>query len=206
MARRSRSTRRDSVPQRGTPRTANRRERIAEEFDDAWLRTLSERQWIRYVDLTQYEDRRRYHPEKLSGMRAGPAPRAFRNKPRIVVVPSTHRLARYAPYGGRVPLGRMFRDEKRVRRRSLEWWTEKKIYYGYDGWVKGVAHSYSPDHFSHRVGFNLPWQVIICVRRRKRREVLFALNRVRRVFSGGRGGKLHLRRRRHRSYWSEVRC
>lgn len=46
------------------------------------------------------------------------------------------------------------------------------------------------------VGFNNPKDVLICARRKERREVLFATRRHRR----GRGGS------RRRNWWSNVRC
>lgn len=47
------------------------------------------------------------------------------------------------------------------------------------------------------VGFHAPKKVVICVRRRMRKEVLFALNRT------GKGAK---KRKHRRSYYSDVRC
>lgn len=49
---------------------------------------------------------------------------------------------------------------------------------------------------SHRLGFDQPVHVVRCVRRKQRREVLFAKRRTRK----GSGA------RRHRNQWSNVHC
>lgn len=184
--------RRSGTRGRVTRRNSNPRLPL-DEFDDEWLREYSERQFSEYIDLTKYEDRRRWHPSKLRGIPPGPALAGRITKPRVVVVPEGHRLARLAPYGGRVPLSSVLSREKRTRRRSLDYFTEKT----YRG-PHGTYHSFGPDHLSRRVGFQHPWQVMICVRRRIRREVIFALNK------GGKGKahKHHYRRNEH----SEIRC
>lgn len=50
---------------------------------------------------------------------------------------------------------------------------------------------------SHRIAFDVPKRVAICVRRKSRKEVLFAKNKA------GRGGA---RRSPRRNYWSSVNC
>lgn len=170
-----------------------------QDFDDAWLDQVRERQWSRSIDLTRIEDRRRWHPNRLRDRVIGPA-RMDVHRPRIVIVPEGHPLARHAPYGGRVPLHKVLERERRIRRRSLDYPTEQQI------WDKRgfKQRAYLGDHLSRRVGFQFPWQVMICVRRRRRREVLHALNIAGRVFrsGGGGGGFRHPRR----NEWSEVRC
>lgn len=179
------------------PIFANRPRRVAprySDFDESWLRQYSERQWSRLVDLTKIEDRRRWHPNRLSQMPIGPAPKGLQNRPRFVIVPEGHSLARLAPYGARVPIKKLMKQEKRTRRRSLDWFTEQHRYDRYGGKYAILT----TDHVSRRVGFQHPWQVIVCVRRKKRREVLFALGK------GGRGG--NARRVVRRNEFSEVRC
>lgn len=191
-------SRRSGSRGRDNPTIANRtRRRVAPRYNDfteEWLRRYSERQYSQYVDLTKIEDRRRWHPNRLKNIPVGPAPLGLQTRPRIVIVPEGHRLARFAPYGGRVPLHKLLEREKRIRRRSLEYPTEAALRDRYGS----VYRAYTGSHLSRRVGFSHPWQVIVCIRRRRRREVLFALNK------GGRGGN----KRRHvrRNFWSEVRC
>lgn len=48
-----------------------------------------------------------------------------------------------------------------------------------------------------RVKFNVPQEVALCVRRKQRREVLFAKRRT------GKGSRA---RRRRRTYWSNISC
>lgn len=170
-----------------------------EDFDERWLRAYQERQWSRLIDLTRIQDRRRWHPNKMRNIPVGPA-RENVHRPRIVIVPEGHRLARLAPYGGRVPLHKVLRSEYRIRRRSLDEPREYRLYDKY-----GVPyHAFIPDHLSRRVGFQFPWQVMICIRRKRRREVLHALNVAGRIFRAGGGGGGFRRPRRNR--FSEVRC
>lgn len=58
-----------------------------------------------------------------------------------------------------------------------------------------VTYSSSPGNIPIGIGFARPDTVAICVRRKVRREVLFAKNK-----SGGR------HRRPRRNYWSSVKC
>jgi len=164
-------------------------------FDDAWLAQYRERQSSRLVDLTNFEDRRRWHPNNMPP--AGPSPRSMIGRPRIVIVPEGHRLARLAPYGGRVPLEHILAQrelDRRIRRRSFHEPREHRLKDKY-----GVPYrAYIPDHFSTRIGFQYPWQVMICVRRKRRKEVLHALKK-----TGGRGAP---HKKPRRNYWSEVRC
>jgi len=187
--------RRSSSSGRVPPRNANPRlpPRFSD-FNDAWLRQIAERQYVRFVDLTSIEDRRRWHPNRLRSIPSGPAPQGFQSRPRVIIVPEGHPLARLAPYGGRVPLRKLLHDDGRIRRRSLDDFVEAQIWDKYGG----KQTVYRAGHLSRRVGFQHPWQVIICVRRKRRREVMFAI---------GKAGSGQKRQRRpRRNEWSEVRC
>lgn len=161
------------------------------EFDDAWLRTIQENPGIRFVDLTAWQDRRRYHPRGLGKF---PRPENYHavgwhHKPRIVVVPEDHALAKRATYNQRYSLrdvwtGKTYRESDfyadhvdRYQRRSYQW-------------HRGQYR---------RLGFHAPWQVVICVRRQRRKEVMFAYGRAGKV-GNGRG------KRQRRNYYSQVRC
>lgn len=186
MARRSRSG-------RVAHRNANSVAPSINDFDEKWLRDIQERAYARFVDLTSIEDRRRWHPSNRTI--GGPAPRGLAaTRPRIVIVPEGHPLARLAPYGGRVPLHKVLKRENRIRRRFLDDWSEKQRFDKHGG----LYSSYMPDHLSRRVGFQHPWQVMICIRRKQRKEVLHAFKK-----TGSGGGK---QRRPRRNFWSEVRC
>lgn len=172
---------------RGPNKTANAGVAPPDPFNDRWLRQFSERQYLFYADLSSLEDRRRFHPDKLSGMRIGPAPRALVGRPRIVIVPEGHRLARYAPWGARKKLRDVI-DDRGVRWR-VPGGTEYSDYYNSE---------YDPRDISRRVGFQHPWQVMICVRRRRRREVIFAFGKA--------GSGKRKQNKPRRNFWSEVRC
>lgn len=185
---------------RGARRTANSRVAPpASSFQEAWLRAFQERQYLAYADLTNIEDRRRYHPERLLGLRIGPAPRSLLGRPRVVIVPEGHRLSRLAPWGGRVPIAKALAREQRkafdrVRLRSLDYPTERQVFDAHGG----LQRVYQGDHLSRRVGFQHPWQVMICIRRKRRKEVIFA--------KGKAGSGKRKQKRPHRNFWSEVRC
>jgi len=193
---------------RGRVAHRNANTRIAprfSDFDERWLRQYSERQWSRLVDLTKLQDRRRWHPNRLQNLPVGPAPRGLQNYPRIVIVPEGHRLARLAPYGGRVraedivghaALG----GRARLYRGSLEWLEERRMRARGAGKSREdqVYDASVPAHISRRVGWQHPWQVMICVRRKRRKEVMFAIGK-----AGAGGG---MQRPPRRNFWSEVRC
>lgn len=61
--------------------------------------------------------------------------------------------------------------------------------------LRNGAHFRSPLFPSHRVGFDIPRKVLICVRRKTRKEVIIA----KRVAPSGGGSK-------HFNIWSEVSC
>lgn len=166
-----------------------------DDFDDVWLDRLRERPDVGFVDLESRQDRRRYHPNALRGRSvSGVPPRGLTRQPRIVIVPEGHKLARHQTYGGRYTLdqvrNRYLIKSKKRKRHSVTYEARRDRY--------GMI-TYERSRIPQRVGFTLPWQVIICVRRKRRREVLHALNIAGR--SGvGRG------KRQHRNEYSEVRC
>lgn len=165
-------------------------------FDDYWLSRIRERSDARYIDLTRYEDRRRWHPSKLGPFTQQPLPKGIRFRPRIVIVPEGHKLARLQTYGGRYSL-RGLQYGWKLRRRALpaDWMRMRP-----DEWPTGAVTGYRrSDDLSRRVGFQLPWQVIICVRRKRRREVMHALD------IAGRKG-VGAGRPQRRDEYSEVRC
>lgn len=166
------------------------------DFDESWLERIRERFDARYIDLTRLEDRRRWHPSKLGEFTQRPLPRGLRFRPRIVIVPEGHRLARFQTYGGRYSL-RALRSGWKVRARYLaRHWRELSPHEWPYGSVRGVTWG---EEVSRRVGFAMPWQVVLCVRRKRRREVMHALG-----IAGRRG--VGAGRRWHRNEWSDVRC
>ena len=177
-------------------------DRIYNAFNEEWLARVSERQWVPFIDLTDIEDRRRFHPNRLANLPGGPAPLDARGQARVVVVPENHPLARKAPWRGTVPLDQAVRRRLRVgsidafnRRRWFPWDFQRpqrlRDAYGnpYD--------AYANQDVPRAVGFQHPWQVMICIRRRRRREVMHAL---------GHAGRAGHQRKHKRNYWSEVRC
>lgn len=138
------------------------------DFDEAWFTRFREFSRAAYVDLSTVEDRRRWHPNArwprftMSGLR-----------PRVLVVPQGHKLQKYWTYGGNVPLSHIYHRAGLHKRRMIREWSkeERRDRYG----VPYLAEVYST-RLSPRVGFHLPWQVIVCVRRRRRREVMHALH------------------------------
>lgn len=182
---------------RGARRSSARRQPApADVFDDEWLSDIRERFDARYIDLTRHEDRRRWHPDNLKAQTQRPLPRTLRGRhPRIVVVPEKHRLARLATYGGTVPLGRLFARRGDKRRLIREWQDQALVDpHGFKYHARVLNTRISP-----RLGFHLPWQVIICVRRKKRREVMHALK------IAGRKG-VGAGKRQRRTEYSEVVC
>lgn len=178
-------------------RSSTRRQSAPRDFDENWLSDIRERFDARYIDLTRYEDRRRWHPDNLKPYTQQPLPRTLRGRaPRIVIVPERHRLAKYATYGEKYKLGEVYARKRGLKRHLMREWEETPL-------VDKYGHGYSAKLFntriSPRVGFHLPWQVIICVRRQKRREVMHALN-----FAGKSG--LGRGKKQNRNRYSEVRC
>lgn len=165
-------------------------------FDNDWLDNVRNRPSIRYIDLTRYEDRRLYDPGNVSAWsRDVRPPRGLNGPPRVVVVPENSKLARLQTYGGRYTLDEVYNYARKGRLHPShpKGWQKAE-------WTYGNAPSYEYRNYpSHRIGFHLPWQVIICVRRRRRRQVMFALRQA------GRGAKRH-KKTYHRNAWSEVRC
>lgn len=167
-------------------------------FDDAWLNNIRERQYLRFIDLTSIQDRRRFHPSRIKALPIGPAPAGLALRPRIVIVPEGHRLSRLSQ--GRVPLRDVLKRKarigpyRRVERYSLDYPVRSRVTdpSGY------TRTAYVGDHFSRRVGFQYPWQVLICIRRRRRKEVIHAL--------GHAGAGKPRQRRPRRNFYSEVRC
>jgi len=186
-----RSSGRGRVPNRN----ANRRLPHPNQYTEAFYRSLLDRSYLRYIDLTSVEDRRRYHPQTFDrDYPAGPAPRGLVGRPRILIVPEGHRLARKAPWKAtrRLPdvLYGLWQEQRRFPFDEMML-QRQRVHYG-------VHDVYADDHLSRRVGFSHPWQVIVCVRRKRRREVLHALRKT------GRGGSKQ--RKPRRNFWSEVRC
>lgn len=168
----------------------------ADIFNDDWLRELTEIPDARYVDLGSETDRRTYAPDNLKGMaRGGVVRKELRFRPRIVIVPEGHPLARKQTYGGRYSL-RAIKQGWKVRRRSVPHFLRKYMPHEW-GYGNTTVYGRSSDELSRRVGFALPWQVVICVRRKRRREVMFALKKT----SKGSGAK-----NRRRDEYSDVRC
>lgn len=165
-------------------------------FDDAWFASIRERRRARYVDLTSVEDRRRWSPQRLRSM--GPEvyePRGLDTRPRIVIVPEGHKLARHQTYGGRYSLKQILKFE-RLRR---PWSHVVGEPWQRSDWRYGDVKAYARHPLSRSVGFTLPWQVIVCVRRKQRREVMHALK------VAGKGGVGRGKKQR-RTEFSEVRC
>lgn len=188
MPKRRRSSRN---PERGPRRPARSRSAPGPDlFDEAWLTRFREFSRARYVDLTSVEDRRRWNPNS----RWAPAKNVLGLRTRVVVVPEKHRLARFATYGMRVPLSHLYKYRNRkyaVRSQRPEYQYDR-----YGG--KQLVTSLGVRTVPKRIGFHMPWQVIICVRRRRRREVMHALG-VAGSSGAGRAPK------RHNAY-SEVVC
>lgn len=165
-------------------------------FDEAWLSRIRERFDARYIDLGSYQDRRRWHPSKLDPSYV-PGPRGLRYGARIIVVPEGHRLARFQTYGGRYSLRAIQRGWAVRQRRMGHHWRPLAPHDWPYGSVRG--HRLSERGPARRLGFHLPWQVIICVRRRRRREVMHAIG-----IAGKRGVGAGKKWRRDR--FSNVRC
>lgn len=181
-------------------RSIARRRSAPDPFDDAWFSDIAERFDARYIDLTREEDRRRWHPSRLGPYTAQPAPRGLLRRPRIIIVPEGHRLARRQTYGGRFSLSEVLSNKYLQRYRAWEeTYADDPIEHHAQGWTRRGRFGKQVHELSKRVGFALPWQVIVCVRRKRRREVLHALN-----VAGGKG--IAKGRRIRRTEYSEVRC
>lgn len=163
-----------------------------ESFDTSWLSRIRENPGVRLVDLMRYEDRRRYSPDTIEQY---PKPshttaRGWLGKPRIVIVPEGHKLAKYQTYGGRYSLRDVWHGKTYRESDYYAWERDPKFGRESNRLYKGV---------SRRLGFHAPWQVVICVRRKRRREVMHALR-----IAGKRGvGRGKTQRR---NYYSQVRC
>lgn len=167
-----------------------------DQFDDAWFDAIRERRSARFVDLTSWEDRRRWSPRRLRRMVPEVyEPRGLQTDPRIVIVPEGHRLARHQTYGGKYSLDQV----RKFGRNRRPWMHVVGEPWSRTEWPYGNVRAYTRHALSRSVGFTLPWQVIVCVRRKRRKEVMHALNIAGR--SGvGRGKK------QRRNEFSEVRC
>lgn len=186
--------RRSGAGQRGASRTAN--PRVAARsyassipslsvFDDDWLNSVREGD-PDFIDLGSVEDRRRYAPGRIK-----PAKTVRGLRARIVVVPEGHRLARLQTYGGRYSINE-------VRASNQRYPLRKKARWQLSEWIYGNVRAYAlHDDVPKRVGFHMPWQVVICVRRKRRKEVLFAKRKT------GAGARARVRRRNE---YSDVRC
>lgn len=159
-------------------------------FDTNWLARIRERLDTRYIDLTRIEDRRLWAPDKTWS----PPKNIFHGSPRIVVVPQGHRLARFATYNQKYTLMDIYR--RKIQRPSYSQWAkERRI----DKHGVPYVAELNDTRISPRVGYHLPWQVIVCVRRKRRREVIHALN------IAGRSG-VGKGKRRRRTTQTEIRC
>ncbi len=163
----------------------------ASQFSAAWLRTIRENPGIRLVDLMRYEDRRRFSPETVGRF---PRPevataRGWLGKPRIVIVPEGHELSKYQTYGGKYSLREVWHGHTYTR----------GMYYADETDPEGRKRNRLHGAVSARLGFHAPWQVVVCVRRKRRRNVLFA-NRIAGRSGVGRGKQWR------RNYYSQVRC
>lgn len=162
-----------------------------DDFDEAWLNAVRENPGIRLVDLMRYEDRRRYAPRTIERYPKPEVPtaRGWLHKPRIVIVPERSKLAKYATYGERYSLSDVWRGRT---------YRESDYYAGQTDPLGRVSHRLHRG-VSRRLGFHAPWQVIVCVRRKRRREVLHAI-RVAGKRGVGRG------KTQRRNSYSQVRC
>lgn len=196
MAKRGRRVRRRGVAT--YPSTSRRLPPAISDFDDTWLNDFRER-GLGSIDLESIEDRRRWHPSSTWPRSSVPPVGLRVRRPRIVIVPAGHKLARHQTYGGRYSIA----DVRRLRH------VKASLRYGKAStWVKdrqrgphGVHDVIRRDDLPYRVGFALPWQVVVCVRRKRRREVLHAFR-----IAGARGAMRRLFRKPRRNEWSEVRC
>lgn len=162
-------------------------------FDDEWLGYIKSPQFNwQYIDLTNYEDRRRWSPSGRNTWTKRDGPRSFIGRPRIIVVPERHRLARLQTYSGKYTIGQVL-DRPRYGRAGRSW--EDAVERGAHG-NRVVRRNVLK---TSRLGFALPWQVVICVRRKRRQQVLHALN-----IAGKRG--LGAGKKQHRNEYSEIRC
>lgn len=171
-------------------------------FDRSWLSKIQEVPDIRYVDLTKIEDRRRYDPSNPSWQRAKGQPARNLNGTfaRVVVVPEGHSLARLQTYRGRYSLSQLYRyhAQNRLHPHHARGWQRVDNFADYR---YGYAHQTEYRNYpSHKLGFALPWQVVICVRRKRRKEVIHALG------IAGAAGVRRRRRTQRRNAYSEIRC
>lgn len=197
MPKRRRTSR---TPERNRRRIARRDQSAPglRSFDDAWLARFREFSRARYVDLTSVEDRRRWDPNSR-----WPTPKNVRGlHTRIVVVPEGHKLARHLTYGGRYRLGDLQKRWRNVY--QVRDWSERDVYDRHGG--KQRVTPLGVRTVPKRIGFHMPWQVIVCVRRKRRREVIHALHGLNRKGGGGRARKLGRRDNRRRTAETEIVC
>jgi len=74
-----------------------------------------------------------------------------------------------------------------------------KLFYGSDASV-GATHTptknRAPSRVPYQIAFSAPAETLVCIRRKRRKQVLFAKRKT------GKGGQ----RRPRRSRWSDVKC
>lgn len=162
-------------------------------FDERWLNNIRDHTRSRYIDLTRHEDRRFWSPSTVEKYSKRPQRTGTlgRQRPRIVIVPQGHRLARFQTYNGRYTLADI--QHGSWRGYSSSTWHRSDERYSND-----YPQALRYDDITHRVGYHAPWQVIVCVRRKRRTEVLHALGKT--------GNTAAIRIRRRRNDNSEVRC
>lgn len=189
------------MPRRGSRGRRARSQQIARhtpappsvyQFDEPWLQDFRERGG-RFADLTDAADRRRWHPSSTWPTRS----LGLSRHPRIVIVPEGHVLARHQTYGGRYSYADVMR--KRPKKASLRYGSIRTWLKSRERGPHGVHDVLRSDRLPYRIGFTLPWQVVICVRRKRRTEVLHAFKKT------GKGSTARMKKRRMNKY-SDVRC
>nr|QJB20080.1 MAG: hypothetical protein [Microvirus sp.] len=159
------------------------------DFDENWLRNVRENTRSRYIDLTNSVDRRRWHPDNK---RYPDTPWGYGElSPRVVIVPEGHRLSKYQTYGGRHSLRAVLNRWPTKQKRTA------RAIGRVSDWPYGAVRGSARYLFKGRhPGVHLPWQVVVCVRRERRRQVMFATK------STGKGARSNRRYSRQ----SNVRC
>lgn len=147
-------------------------------YDERWLAGVASDPRIRMVDLTTGSR------VIIAAARGEPVSRKLNFQPRYIVVPEGHRLARLAPYRGTLPL----RDALQRGSINFKFGIDRRYEPAGESF-RGFRHSYLRDDLSvhtRRIGHQLPWQIMVCVRRKQRAQVLHALGSV--VNGRGAGG------------------